>query len=419
MRFYLGLFFLGSSCIGLAQVQAPTYHQHIEPIVLKNCAPCHKPGGIGPFGLQTFAEVKGKGSFIAHVTKIKYMPPWHADAAFQTFRNEKILKAEEIELIQQWVAAGMPKGKKNKQKIIPTELKESSVEPDLVLPMLSSYQIADKGVEDFRFFVIPSTLATDTYISAVEFVPGNKKQVHHSRIMVDSTRRIRGIDGMSEMDPNVKEFQTTPLVDEFLYGWVPGNNKIFFPPGSGKLLYKGSDLILNIHYSPSAKLQEDKSVIKLYFAKTKVDRQVHTLTLRESDILNQPFFIEAERKPTFRMSYPIRKDISLISVMPHAHFIGKSFLAYVITEEDEKIPLIKIDNWDFNWQTTYQFKKLLKIPAGSRIIVEAKYDNSTENPANPNSPAKDIGYGWNSTDEMCNLVIYYLDYREGDEEIEY
>jgi hypothetical protein len=119
------------------------------------------------------------------------------------------------------------------------------------------------------------------------------------------------------------------------------------------------------------------------------------------------------------MDYPIYRDMSLISIMPHMHFIGKSFLAYALTLEGDKIPLIKIDNWDFNWQTMYQFKKLLKIPAGSRIIVEAKFDNTSENPMNPHQPAIDIGYGWNSTDEMCDLVMYFLDYQEGDEQIEY
>jgi len=398
-------------------VAQPTYYQDIEPIIRVNCVSCHKPGGIGPFSLQTYEEVSSKGSFIGYVTKTKYMPPWFADATYRTFRNEKILKPQEIELIQQWVNAGMRKGKKVKSKSGAVEA--DSPKPDLSLPMLNPYQIADKGEEDFRYFVIPTNQVEDKYISAVEFVPGNRRQVHHSRIMVDTTHQIRGIDGLSEMDPRVKDFQTTPLVDEFLYGWVPGNTPIFFPPGSAKKLFTGSDLILNIHYSPSSRIQQDKSVINLYFSKVPVSREVHTLTLREKDIQNQPFYIEAERMPTFRIVYRITRDISLISVLPHMHFIGKSFLAYAITPSDEKIPLIKIDHWDFNWQTTYQFKKLLKIPAGSRMVVEAKYDNTTENPANPNQPAKDIGYGWNSTDEMCNMVIYFLDYKEGDENLEY
>lgn len=404
--------------VGAAKGQPnPTYYESVRPIIAKNCSSCHRPGGIGPFSLLTYEEVSAKGTFVSHVTKSRYMPPWKADPSFQTFRNQTLLSEDEINLIERWVKAGMPKGKKKKLKTQP-EIAETAI-PDLVLPMTSNYQLTDQAKEDFRFFVVPTNLPSDTYLSAVEFVPGNKKQVHHSRVMVDSTRQIRGIDGMSEMDPRVKEFQTIPLADEFLYGWVPGNTKIFFPPGTGKKISENADLILNIHYSPSSRLQQDRSTVNFYYAKGPVNREVKTLTLKESDIKNQPFFIEAERKPTFYMNFPVYKDISLISIMPHMHFIGRSYLAYAITLEGDKIPLIRIENWDFNWQTTYQFKNLIKLPAGSMIYVEAVYDNTSENPMNPNTPPKDIGYGWNSTDEMCNLVIYYLDYEVGDELIKY
>lgn len=408
------LFVIFYSSRGQSQI---TYHQTIKPILEKNCGSCHQPGGIGPFTLQTYNEVATKGTFIGHVTKTKYMPPWKADPVFRSFQNQVTLNQEEIDLIQKWLADGMPEGKKKKNKS--TIASRPITKPDLILPMVKRYQLTDQAKEDFRFFVIPTNLPSDTYISAIEFVPGNRRQVHHSRVMVDSTRRIRGIDGMSELDPRIKEFQTIPLADEFLYGWVPGNTKIFFPPGTGKLITRGADLILNIHYSPTSSSQYDQSVVNLYFAKTQVKREVKTLTLKESDIRNQPFYIEAERKPTFYMDYAVNKDISLISIMPHMHFIGKSFIAYAITPKEENIPLIKINDWDFNWQTTYQFKNLVKIPAGSRIRVEAKFDNTSENPMNPNIPPKDIGYGWNSTDEMCDLVIYYLEYEEGDEHIDY
>lgn len=399
--------------------QSVTYYQDIEPIILSNCASCHKPGGIGPFSLRTYNEVSAKGNFIAHVTKTKYMPPWKADPSFQTFMNERILEPEEIETIQQWVKAGMPKGKKSKRNIMLEEESAEVVKPDLSVSMGEPFKIPDKAIEEFRFFSIPTHLPADTYISAVEFIPGNRRQVHHSRIMTDTTNDIREIDGMSELDPRIRNFQKTPLVDEFLYGWVPGNNKIFFPPGAGKLLFKDTDLILNMHYSPSSTAQEDQSTINFYFAKNKVDRIVRTLTLREVDIVNQPFYIYAETAPTYYINYRVNKTISLISVLPHMHFIGKKFKAVAETPAGEIIPLIKIDDWDFNWQTTYQYKKMLKIPAGSFIKVEAQYDNTSKNKANPFSPPRNIGYGWSSTSEMCNFIIYFLDYQEGDEEVEY
>ncbi|MCB0492954.1 MAG: hypothetical protein KDC93_11115 [Cyclobacteriaceae bacterium] len=399
--------------------QSVTYYKDIEPIIVNNCVTCHRPGGLGPFSLMTYEEVSNKGNFIAHVTKTKYMPPWQADPLFQTFRNEKILTDTEIQTIQDWVKGGMTKGRKSKRKAIAEVEEEIVTQPDLSLKMGKPFEISDKSVEEFRFFSIPTNLPEDTYVSAIEFIPGNRRLVHHSRLMSDTTNDIRGIDGMSELDPRVKNFQKTPLADDFLYGWVPGNNKIFFPPNTGKLLYKSTDLILNMHYSPSSKKETDQSKINLYFAKTEVDRVVHTLTLRENDIVNQPFYIYAETSPTFYINYKVDKDISLISLLPHMHFIGKRFKAVAETPSGEIIPLIKIDKWDFNWQTTYQFKHMLKIPAGSYIKMEAQYDNSSNNKANPFVPARNIGYGWGSTSEMCNLIIYYLDYREGDEEIDY
>ena len=159
--------------------------------------------------------------------------------------------------------------------------------------------------------------------------------------------------------------------DEFLYGWVPGNEGVKFPEGTGKKIVKGTDLILNIHYSPTSKALQDKSSIQLYFTKSPVEREVKTMTLRENDISNQPFFIPADSQPTFYISYKVEKDISLISVMPHMHFLGKSFAALASTPDGETIPLIKIENWDFNWQSTYLYKNLLKIPAGSVILVAA------------------------------------------------
>ncbi len=396
---------------------AQTYYQDVAPILERNCQSCHYPGGIGPFSLLTYEEVKARGSFIVHVTRTRYMPPWKADPSFRHFRNEKMLTEAEIKVIGDWVERGMPKGKKPKNHVITAST--PGAEPDLTLRMTSDYSLSDKAIEDFRFFVLPTNLREDKKIAAIEFIPGNRKQVHHSRLMTDTTQRIRGIDGMSELDPNVRNFQTIPLVDEFMYGWVPGNQKIFFPPGTAKHLFKGTDLVLNIHYSPSAKPQKDQSVVNLYFAKGPVDREVYTLTLRENDIVNQPFYLPAESTPSFFIRYKVQKDISLISIMPHMHFVGKSMAVEAITPTGEQIPLVRVNKWDFNWQTTYQFKNMIKLPAGSQILVSAAYDNTSANPANPNHPSKGIGYGWRSTDEMCNVVIYYVDYREGDELVEY
>jgi hypothetical protein len=144
------------------------------------------------------------------------------------------------------------------------------------------------------------------------------------------------------------------------------------------------------------------------------------MILRENDIVNQPFFLPANQKPTFYIqSDTIESDISLISVMPHMHYLGKSFESYAVTLASDTIPLIRIPKWDFNWQTMYQFEGYLKIPAGSVIYAVASYDNTVNNPLNQYFPPRNVTYGWRTVDEMMNLVFYYLDYKKGDEKVKF
>ncbi len=405
-----------------AQEEELTFYQDIAPIIHENCTPCHSPNGPGPFNLITYDDVARRGEFVAFVTEVRYMPPWFADPSFQTYKNERILSEADIEAIRQWYQQGMKEGKPNRKH---KQQAEKAVEefpilgrkPDVVLKMNEPFQIPDNNADEFRFFNVPTQLTEDVYLEAIEFIPGNKRLVHHSRVMVDTTNLMRGIDGLSETDPKAYAYQKIPLVDEFLYGWVPGNLPIKYPEGTGKKLYKDTDLILNIHYSPSSVEALDQSEVHLYFAKTPVTRDVKTLTLTENDITNQPFVLPANTKPRFYMSSgALPEAMSLISVMPHMHVLGKTFKAFAVTPEGNVVNLIKIDEWDFNWQTTYQFKSLLHLPKGSVIIAEATYDNTRDNPQNPNVPPKDVTYGWNTSDEMMNLVLYYVPYQQGDEQ---
>ncbi len=408
--FYLTLFTLSA--------QAPNFYQHIQPIIIKNCAPCHQPHQSAPFNLITYEDVSSKGKFIAHVTKTRYMPPWKADAHFQSYLNERTLSDSAIEIIQQWVNAGMPKGKKPKRKSITTIIIQSDP-PDLTLKLLSPYFLSNTSRDDYRFFNIPTNLKEDQYITKIEFIPGNRKLVHHSRLMTDTSHQVRDINGLSANDPRINAFEKYPPIDKFLYGWVPGNFPISFPKGTGKKIHRDTDIILNIHYSPTAKVnQSDQSTINFYFAKETVEREVYSLTIAEDNISNPPFLIKANERKTFYSSLgPTPIDISGIAVLPHMHYLGKTFRAYAVSPDGEAIPLIKIDNWDFKWQDTYQFKKLLHIPKGSVILMEATFDNTSNNPANPTTPPKDVAYGWSTTSEMFDLVLYYLLYQKNDENL--
>lgn len=391
-----------------------TYYKDIEPIISKNCQSCHSPNQSAPFNLLTYEEVKKRGSFIASVTKSKYMPPWKADSEFQQYAFERRLSAEEIEKIQEWVRSGMNKGKPSKHVKV---VKDSIVAADITLEVASPFIVPINNKDDYRFFSLPTNLKKDVYLSSIEFVPGNARVVHHSRVMTDTTANTRSIDGLSADNPQIRNFDKYPPLDRFFYGWVPGNDRFNFPEGTGKKLYKNTDFILNIHYSPNSKNNTtDQSKIKLYFSKQPVKREVLSLTIEENAISNPPFVLKANTKPTFYASLgPIPYDISVIAVLPHMHYLGKTFKAFAVTPDGDAINLIKIDDWDFRWQSTYQFKKLLIIPKNSVLLIEAVYNNTEQNPENQFSPPQDITYGWGSKNEMMNLVLYYVRYESGDE----
>jgi hypothetical protein len=402
--------------------QEISYDQHIRPIIATHCNHCHQPNNVAPFSLLTYEEVSLKAKFIGFVTESRYMPPWKADTAFQHYKNENVLSDEEIGLLQKWIKTGMKRSSTVEKTFIDPHAeilyKEEKTESkyDLTVSMQKPFTLEPHGREEFRYFYVPVNNPDMTFVKSIRFIPGNRKQVHHSRLMSDTTNAIQGIDGLSDLESTIYSYQTKPLSDPFLFGWVPGNDQINFPKGTGKRLYPGTNFILNMHYAPTPVLTTDSSVIKLAFAESPVDREVFTMTLRETNISNQPFFLKADTKPKFYMrSAILQEDISLISILPHMHLLGKSFKAFAITKDGEIIPLIHIPDWDFNWQMTYMFQKYLFLPKGTVIYAEASYDNTADNLRNPFSPAKDVGYGWGVKDEMMNLVIYYVKYKKGDE----
>jgi hypothetical protein len=397
------------------------FETNIKPILTKHCVNCHQNGGIAPFALDNWADVDARAIMIGAVTASKYMPPWRADTSFQHYKNENYLSKTDIELIQQWIQNDQLRGiverrKEKGSQQIKVKKKQGN---EIQIGFNRAFVIKGENKEEFRFFHMPSKIKENGYIQSIEFVPGNKKQVHHSRIMIDTTQSISGIDGLSEEDSSILKYQTKPLADPFLFGWVPGNDKIIFPKGIGKKIYANSDFIVNVHYVPSPIQVVDSSSIIIQLSNEPIEREAQTLTLTENNISNQPFIIYPNKKSTFYMRSPVLQDsISLISIMPHMHLLGKTFKSYAITPDGNIIPLVHVPSWDFNWQTTYQFTKFTLLPKGSVIYAEATYDNTNENPLNPYKPARTVGYGWGSKDEMMNLILYYVKYRQGDELID-
>ena len=395
----------------LIKAQSITFNEHIAPIIHQNCTPCHRPNEVGPFSLITYQDVAKRGKFIQKVTAIRYMPPWRADHDFGEFKNVRKLSVGQIALIRLWVENGMPEGDKKDFKLPDLEtLSKFSQKPDLSLSFKNAFPISSNAKEDYILFSMPTNLPADTYIKAIEFKAGNKKLVHHARISVDTTNIMRIVDAKSIDDSTISKYGKIRMREEYWYGWLPGNNAIQYQDGLAKRLQANSDLLLNVHYAPNIlKSEKDSSVVNLYFSKEPIEKEVKTLILQESNVTNQPFEIPADTIITFYAKSPeLPYPIYLLSVMPHQHFLGKSLRSFAITPGGDMIPLIKISNWDFNWQMTYEYKEPLLIPTGSIIFAEATYDNTKNNPENRFSPPQKITYGWNSTKEMMNIVFQYV-----------
>lgn len=395
-----------------------TYYKDIQPIITKNCLACHRMGEAAPFSLETYEDVERRADFIQMVTESRYMPPWYADPEFRHFKNEKRLTDTEIQAIAAWVQQGKKRGKPSKQTS--TTALKNYPQPDLIIPMNQPFTIPADGSEQFRLFVMPTHTKEELFVKGIDFRPSNLKLAHHARVMLDTTHVFRADDGAVVGD-TVKSNKNlgVGLANYFWHGWVPGNFLTMYPDGFGKRLPPDADMVLNIHYSPTTKVETDQSKILVYLTKEKPRRLIETFTLDESWVTNQPFQIPANREVKFYMRSPLLPyAISLVHVLPHAHLLCKNFKAYAITPQGEIVNLIKIDDWNFNWQMTYQFEKLIKLPKGTVIYAEAVYDNTSNNPRNPHFPPKDVTYGWDTFNEMMNLIFEYLMYEAGDENLD-
>ncbi len=176
---------------------------------------------------------------------------------------------------------------------------------------------------------------------------------------------------------------------------------------------------MQVHYGPKPNPEVDSSTINIFFKKEAVERQVQNFIFVPFSplITNGPFIIPANTIKTFHCQFTTPIKISAFAIWPHAHLLAHNYLVYVIHPNGDTTNLIKIDDWDFNWQGSYNFKKYIVLDPGSTIHVYATYDNTVNNPSNPNDPPKSVTWGEKTTDEMLFLPISYVPYKTGDENI--
>jgi hypothetical protein len=424
-----------------------TFTKDVAPILFKNCAVCHRPDDIGPFSVLSYKDSRPWAKSIREKVASREMPPWGADPGHGEFSNDTRLKQSEIDTIVAWVDGGAKEGD---PKDLPPAPDFSDAwrisKPDVTLTMPEEFTLDSRGADDYIYFRVPTNFTEDKWVQAAEFRPGNKRVVHHAVVFIETPQMIEAAKTMAkrggrEFDPRngASVFERAPgpealffkegtvwrtkmdapVLDDacaqsntnarsvsagagstILTFYAPGKNPDVYPSGAAKRIPAGSNLILQMHYSKTTgKPEKDRTSVGLVFAKQPVEKTIETLTVINSLFLIPPGAESHEATAC----YNVQRDLQFVNYFPHMHVRGKDMKYEVVYPDGRRETMLRVDKYNFNWQTLYILKNPLPVPKGSRFVVTAHFDNSAKNKYNPD-PAKAVRFGEPTYDEM--LVGY-------------
>jgi tetratricopeptide (TPR) repeat protein len=416
-----------SHWLALASVTLPlgaepvTFNKHIAPLMLHHCSPCHRPGEAAPFSLLTYADVRKHAAQIVSVTERRYMPPWPPEAGYGDFAGVRRLNADQLRLIADWVKQGSIEGDAADLPAAPQFTEGWQIgPPDLVVQMPKPYRLAAGGGDVFRNFVIPVNLNEVKYVRAIELRPGNKRVVHHANIWIDRRQSLRRRDGEGGQPgfPGMESESTEARSDSFdpdshFLFWKPGSVIEPEPEGLNWRLDPGTDLILNLHLQPSGKEETVQPVVGFYFSTQPPRLHPMLLQLENDGAIDIPPG-SREFAVTDHVTLPI--SVEVLAIYPHAHYLGKQVEAWATLPEGTRTRLIKIADWDINWQAVYNYHEPVLLPKGTTVEMRITYDNTESNPRNPNHPAKRVRTGPRSEDEMGHVWLQVLPKKESEED---
>jgi Flp pilus assembly protein TadD len=403
--------------IGLASAapQPPTFRKNVAPILFAQCAPCHRPGEPGPFSLLTYEDARKHASQIAAVTRKRYMPPWLPAPGFGDFAGERRLTDAQIEIIEQWVRAGAPEGSPADSPPPPVFTPGWQLgPPDLVIAADKPFSVPADGPDVFWNFILSPTVRETHQVKSIEIRPGNARTVHHANLQIDRSRslryreKVRG-EGFAGMDIAIASDTFDP--DSHFLFWKPGATPWEEPAGMSWRLDPGNDLILNVHLRPTGKAELVQPSIGIYFVREQQTKYPMLLQLEHDGALDIP---PGERDFLVADDFRMPLDADLLAVYPHAHYLGKLLEGFATLPDGTRRWLIRIPDWDLNWQAVYRYREPLFLPKGAVISMRYHYDNSAANPRNPNAPPKRVLGGNQATDEMAHLWLQVLPRGAGD-----
>lgn len=412
-------------CAGLFKLHyaqsTPNWAQNIAPILYANCTSCHHDGGLSPFPLMSYNDAYNNYISIQSDVVARIMPPWPPDPTYSRLAHERILSLADIEMINDWANGGAPMGDTMQAPTPPVYKKGSQLDTVSLSLIIPTYTVPINQTDDiYQCFALPSGLLQNMFITEMEIVPGNPSIVHHVLVFQDTTGTCAQLDAASP-GPGYVNFGGVGTNKAILVGgWVPGGQPYTLPPNFGIPVFAGTDIVLQVHYPNGGNGQSDSTRINLKLVPN-VSRQVSVAPiLNHLTNINAPLFIPADSTKTFNEHYKgsqLPVDVSVLTVGPHCHLLGKHWVSFAVTPQLDTIPFIQVDNWNFRWQGFYSFRNVMKVPAGSNLWAFCYYDNTVNNPTNPNNPPQDVSLGENTTDEMMLVYFSYLPYEAGDENI--
>jgi hypothetical protein len=383
--------------------QPPTFYKDVLPILQAHCQECHRPGEIAPMALLTYQQTRPWAKSIKTNVLSGKMPPWPADPHFGKFANDRSLSRPELDTLSAWADSGAPAGKASDAPPPRAFVAGWNIpQPDVVLKMPEAFGIPAKGTIEYQYVIVPSGFTEDKWVQAVEVRPSNRAVVHHAVVFVrePNSRWLAGAKTGIAFAPEVSSPQErlintggggSDILTTYTPGMVPDN----WGAGQAKLIKAGSDLVFQIHYTADGAAGTDQASIGLVFAKEPPKQKIVSVSAA-----NRMFKIPAgDADYSAQATFTVRAPMTLVNLFPHLHLRGKAFQYDVIYPDGRTDTILKVDKWSLNWQLSYTLAEPLALPAGTRIRATAWWDNSANNPANPD-PGAEVSWGEQSWEEM-------------------
>ena len=381
-----------------------TFNRDVAPVLYENCTYCHRPGEAGPFSLLTYTDARQRARLIAAAVSSHTMPPWQPESEDGEFSGDRRLSAREIETLVRWADAGAPEGDAADAPVPPQFIAGWQMgAPDLVVEMPEAFAVPADGADVFRNIVIPIPLGERRVVRAVEFRPGNPRVVHHARMLFDDTGDIRRLDaaepgvGFGGMDVPGARFP-----DGHFLGWAPG--KMPSRGGFAWPLDPGNDLVVQLHLKPTGRVEPVQVSVGFYFTDTPPTTTPVMIRLG-SKVIDIPAD-SRDYEVIDRFTLPV--DVRALSIYPHAHYLCKDMLVLARRPNGKADTLLRIPNWNFNWQDEYTYAQPIDLPKGTTIEMRYRYDNTSGNPRNPSVPPTRVRFGSGTRDEMGELLLQVL-----------